>query len=191
MQWEGYFPVNSVPEVSQLHLLSHRLRQPKPSDEPSSTTSSILPREDKDPANNESQPIFAINTREAHQGTVHFKLLLYFYDAGATGSILNYFNIVACRSQTKFLIRVKNNSILKMLKSHFNRWHQVTVPALLKIPKLSRNIRTRRVSTRISTHCPPCKEPGKFWLLSFIPEQIQLLRKDSGNSRSRSFKNSF
>lgn len=67
MQWEGYFPVNSAPEVSQLQFLTHRLRQPKPSDEPSSTTLSILPREDKDSANNESQPVSGINIREAYQ----------------------------------------------------------------------------------------------------------------------------
>lgn len=87
MQWEGYFPeCISAPEVSQLQFPNHRLRQPKPLDEPSSTTSSILPHEDKDPANNESQAIPGINIREAYQGTVHFKLLLYFYGAVATGS---------------------------------------------------------------------------------------------------------
>lgn len=138
--------MNSVPEVSQLQFLSHRLRQP------SSTTLSTLPCEDKDSANNESQPVSGINTREAHQGTVHLKLLLYFYDAGATGSSLNYFNITACRSQTKFLIRVKNYSILKTLKSHFNGSHQLIVPALLRITKLSRKIRTRTISIRISAH---------------------------------------
>lgn len=77
--------MNSVSGVSQLQFVSHRLRQPKPSDEPSSATLSILPHEDKDSANNDTSPISGINKRrKVYQGTAHFKLLLHFHNAGAT-----------------------------------------------------------------------------------------------------------
>lgn len=83
-------------------------------------------------------------------------------------------------AKLNFSSELKITPLKKMLKFHFNRSHQMIVSVLLGIPKLSRKVRTRRVSIRISTHCPPCKEPG-YWVL----QNRYKLWEESGNLRNR------